>query len=271
MNGAELRIQTWFYHDEHVDVNSDIHEMVNEVSEFPITYIIDNSWVTGIMNQRQPVSLTHEFGPRPSMSFFMYNQDGSQAIARPFLDGQPANGKLGSYPVDDHSDMPKYYQIDNWDVGTNAVSSNFIYKFEIFKYWVKNDWEEIYSNDENGFAVSGNIDNLAHALSYGKEIKVGIKGVCSDIINNEDGYMEHEVFVQAGYCYYYTDRKLFICETHPLVRVNPGIPMRYFSRGWDFGWLLPKTDGTVAYLICDPYTLKFRRFEKRHSIRWFTR
>jgi hypothetical protein len=40
---------------------------------------------------------------------------------------------------------------------------------------------------------------------------------------------------------------------------------------WDFGWLMPRTDGVVARLLCDPYTLVFQRGEGRYAIRWFVR
>ena len=75
------------------------------------------------MTLRQPVDLPDGFGPRPSMSFFLYNQDGQQAIARPYLDGAPAAGTLGPAPIDDHSDMPRYHQQDSWDASTNAPST----------------------------------------------------------------------------------------------------------------------------------------------------
>lgn len=41
-----------------------------------------------------------------------------------------------------------------------------------------------------------------------------------------------------GSCYYSLDQRLFIAVSHPVVGVKPGIPLRYQSRGWDFGWLV---------------------------------
>jgi len=55
------------------------------------------------------------------------------------------------------------------------------------------------------------------------------------------------------------------------VRVRPAVPLRFVSRGWDFGWVMVRTDGYAAHLLVDPYTLRFRRAESRHGIRWFTR
>jgi len=53
------------------------------------------------------------------------------------------------------------------------------------------------------------------------------------------------------------------------VRVAPAIPLRYRSRGWDFGWLMARTDGALCHLRCDPYTLQFSRHEGRAAMRWF--
>ena len=47
--------------------------------------------------------------------------------------------------------------------------------------------------------------------------------------------------------------------------------MRYQSKGWDFGWLVLRTDGTVVYRQCDPYSLAFADGMRRHPIRWFAR
>jgi hypothetical protein len=57
--------------------------------------------------------------------------------------------------------------------------------------------------------------------------------------------------------------------SNPLPRVKPGIPMRYESRGWDFGWLMPRSDGYLARWLCDPYTMKFEQSTSRHAMRWF--
>jgi len=270
-HGADMRIYTEFRHNEHIDTKSDNPELIREVADFRITYLLDNHWVAGIINLRQPIDLPNGFGPRPSMSFFMYNQNADQAIARPYLDGQPVTGKMGPAPIDDHSDMPKYHQSDVWDSGTNAPSSNFVYDFETFKFWVCDDWEEVYSNSADGKVLSGSVDSLAQAFAVGREVKVSICGLCDDICGDPAKAMHHEVFVQCGSCYYYTERKQFMAASQPVVRVKPAIPMRYRSQEWDFGWLMPRSDGHVARWLVDPYTLKFHRSEGKYAMRWFVR
>ena len=81
----------------------------------------------------------------------------------------------------------------------------------------------------------------------------------------------HEVFVHAGSCYYYTKQQLFITGSQPVVRVRPGIPLRYSTGNWDFGWLVLRTDGLTVYRRCDPYTLKFNDLPMRRAMRWFVR
>lgn len=272
--GADLRVRTAFRHNEHIDVTSDNPELIEEAMDFRVTYLLDDRWTAAVLNLRQPVELPHSFMDRVSMSFFMYNQDGTQAIARPFIDGPPAVGELGASTPETPPNMPKYHTEDSWDATTNAPSSNFVYDFEYFRFYVRDDWHEVLSHDADGTVRSGSIADLAAASRDGLEIKVAVSGLASDLCANGDAdepAVPHEVFVHAGSCYYYTDRQLFITGTQPVVRIKPLIPLRYTSQGWDFGWLFARSDGHVVYRRCDPYTLKFTDVTVRHPLRWFAR
>lgn len=270
-NGADLRIETAFKHHEHVDTSSVNAELVNEVSEFRETYLLENRWVAGFMTLRQPVTVPVGFGDRPSLSLFLYNQNGLQAIARPYLDGGAITGTIGASPLRDGQDMPKYHQLDHWDAGTNAPSENFIYDFEVFRYWVNQEWREVLSHDAKGTVIDGSLEALVEAFRSGCEVKVGIRGICADLAGQQADSIEHEVFVQVGFTYYYTESKLFLGETHPAVRVKPAIPLRYESRNWDYGWFMPRTDGYVEMLILNPYTLKYEKKSGYYPIRWFVK
>jgi hypothetical protein len=270
--GADLRIRTDFVFNQHVDTTSTNPEPVVEVSDFRVTYLVDDRWAAGIMSLRMPIEVPEGFGSRPSMSFFMYNQDGQQAIARPYLDGSPVAGPRGASPMSDHSDMPKYHQQDSWDGATNAPSSNFVYDFDLFRYLVCDNWEEVYCHTAEGKAESGSLDRLYDAFRQGCEVKVGIRGLCDDLAEDSSpAAPDHTVFVQAGPGYYCTERKLFCAGSQPVVRVRPDVPMRYCTGGWDFGWLMPRTDGYVDRWLCDPYTLRFEKKPGRFAIRWFVR
>jgi len=266
---ADLRVYTEFLHNEHIDVRSSNAERIREVAEFGVTYRIDSTWTAGIMSLRQPIELPDGFGLRSSMSFFLYNQDGSQAIARPYLDGALSTALPGPSPILSPEDMPKYHAFDGWDQGTNAPSHNFIYDFDVLRFCVNDAWREVLHHSATGEVLSGSLAELVDAFSAGCAIKLGIQNICADLYSDEAIALNHEVFVQGGSAYYYTSQKLFIIGSHPLVRVSPRMPMQYASRNWDFGWLMVRSDGHVVYRRCDPYSLKFTDHVAQHAIRWF--
>jgi len=267
--GADLRVGTGFLHNEHIDTTSDCNELIREVMDFRVTYLLDNRWVAGIETLRMPISLPDGFGPRASMSFFIYNQDGHQAIARPHLDGQLSPGKRACSPIDEHPDMPKFHELASWDADTNAPSSNFTYDFEYFRYFVNDRWEEVLSHDAEGRIEAGSLTALVDAFSEGCEIKVAIHNFCNDLTSPEDSQIEHDVFVHVGAGYYYTERKQFMASANPVVRTRPLIPLGYGTSCWDFGWVMPRSDGHLARWLCNPYTLQFEKSVTNNSMRWF--
>ncbi len=265
--GADLRILTEFRFNEHINPDSTDTELIREVCDFQTVYRLDDRWVAGIMTLRQPVSLPDRFGPRPSMSFFIYNQDGEQGIARPYLDGTEHPPHIDPRPF---ADYPRYLQHDDWDAETNAPCHNFIYDFDVFDYFVRDDWREVLVHDEQGEVQSGSVEALADCFSRGCQVKTAIRGLCRDLQASGDE-LDHEVFVQTGSCYYYTTNRLFIAGTNPLVRVRPAIPLKYGSGNWDCGWCVARTDGRVVYRKLDPRSLKFQDQEQRRPMRWFVR
>lgn len=257
--GADLRIGTAFRHNEHIDTASDNAELIEEFAEFGVTYTIEGRWAAGIMSLRQPVDLPAGFGARPSMSFFLYNQDGTQAIARPHL-GDAVRSEEQLPPTSaPPPDMPRYHMLDCWDAGTNAPSHNFVYDFDHYRFMVRDDWREVAE------------DQLAEAFRAGCAIKIGVSGLCESLAPPGETAPRHEVFVQTGSAYYYTEQRLLMVGSHPLVRVSPAIPMRYSGGAWDFGWLFARSDGHVVYRRCDPYTLRFSDWPMRCEVRWFVR
>ena len=262
---ADLRIFTSFQHNEHIDTRSSNNDIIQEVSDFPCTYLIDGRWTSAMMTFRQPVQLPGAFGRRASMSFFMYNENGYQSIARPFLDGGMFDPSVEETPVL----AEKYHLMSSFDEDTNAPSSNFIYDFFSFRFMVNDCWEEICSVDENGSVLSGSPRDIEAASLDGCELKVGIDGVCDSLAGEKT--IPHTVFVQTGPHYFYHNEGVMVAETRPFVRVKPEIPMQYASHNWDFGWNIVRSDGSVAGLYYDPYTLVPYRTQEKHAIRWFAR
>lgn len=266
--GADLRVGTAFRHNEHIEPSSDSDELIREVMDFRITYLIKDRWVAGIENLRMPIALPDGFGPRESMSFFLYNQDGHQAVARPFLDQRPATGQPEPSPINTYPGMPKYHELASFDAATNSPSSNFVYDFDYFKFMVRPSWREVLAHDAEGTVTAGVMDELVESFARGAEVKVAIRGLCDDLMGDQEPPIDHEVFIHLGACYHYTEQQLFMASANPVVRTRPSIPLGYGSCAWDFGWLVPRTDGNVARWLCNPYTLKFRRDSQRHTIRW---
>ena len=270
-HGADLRVRLASIHNEHIDRDSDNSDLIRESLGCPVTYLIDDRWSAGIMSDRVPISPLQGFNPRVSMSFFVFNQNGRQAIARPYLDGPPPDvpDKIGPAPFTANP-TPKYNQYDAWDTDTNAPSHNFMYEFEYYHFQVCDCWEQLLSHDAAGRVISGSLDVLTRAVyEDGCDIKVGIRGLCNDLADNDSA--DHEVFVHLGSCYHYTDGRMLLGPSRTIVRVAPAVPLAYRSRGWDFGFALPRTDGVVSLSLCDPYTLKFRQTEGRYAVRWFVR
>ncbi len=274
--GADLRIYTEFRHNEHIDTSASDDQIIREVSDFPCTYLVDDRWVAAMMTLRQPVALPDRFGERASMSYFMYNEDGRQACARPFLDahgyleteGEPPEEMFGG--GGDPLPMIHMHNGESFDKSTNAPSTNFIYDFYSYKFLASDDWCEVLSHDKDGTVISGSAKLLDEASSAGCNIKVAIEGICDGVFG-KPSELKHEVIIETGPHYYYSETGFMVAETRPFVRVTPEIPMIYRSRNWDFGWAIVRSDGHVAGLFYDPYTLKVKRTYSRHAMRWFVK
>ena len=98
---------------------------------------------------------------------------------------------------------------------------------------------------------------------------MAVGGICDDLAEGGAPAPAHELVVKAHSSYYYTEEKLFIVGTLPVVRVRATVPLKYSHGGWDLGWLVVKTSGAVHYRRCDPYTLAFDDREMRLPVRWF--
>ncbi len=270
--GADLRMKSQFFHHEHIEPGSPNHALVEEVMDWRVTHVMENRWVSACANLRQPISLLgNGFGPDPSLSLFLYNQDGQQAVARLFLDEKVRSGSRGPAPVVPDPAMPKYHMQEVFDAGTNAPSRNFIYDFESMTWFVRADWTEVYSHAADGRARSGSRQELIRAFQNGAELKVAIEGLCDDLTPAGEVTLAHETFVHGGASYCYLEDDLLSVGSQPVVRVRPGIPTLYRSGGWDYGWLYLRTDGRVTRRLLDPYTRQFTDSVRHHALRWFVR
>lgn len=273
--GADLRIYTEFIYEEHIASYGSPatrapanRGLMKEVIDFRVTYLLAPGHVAGITTLRQPVEpLTGFNGAQPKMSFFLYNADGWQACANLVLDGAPAEppGRCAVDPTP--ALMPKMGPQETFDAGSSGPSRNFIYEMERYRYFVRDDWTELLAHDPDGRVRRGSFAAIERAQDAGAEIKVGLAGLCSDL----GAGPEHEVFSLAGSTYLHTARRTYETLAHPLVRVAPGIPLKYGSRKWDVTWVYLRTDGCAVLRTLDPYTRQFRDRPARLACRWFAR
>ena len=263
--GGDLRIYTGFRHNEHIDVHSDNHELIDEISDFRETWLVDGRWVAGVMNMRMPVVPPGIFGARPSWSFFLYNENGQQAIARPYLDGQSVGiAPTGEAPAVSPADMPKYHVISNFDGPTNAPAQNFVYDFEEYRFYVYRRWREIYAHDAEGRPTKGTLDDLVAAFSEGRELKAAVRD-----FGRKEGEPTYELFTHLGSGYYNTESRHFCVNSQPVMVISPSIPMTYKTGNWSFGNMNLQTSGNVAYWKCDPYTMQYEKLNQPCPIRYF--
>ena len=311
-SGADLRVATNFPHNEHIDPTQQmVGDLVGEVATFPVTYLLRPAggppWAAGVMTTRQPIECPDGFGPRPSLSLFLYNQDGHQAIARPHLDGKPATGEGDPHPDEaatDDGDIirvdggPSYradgtmfdpvasgrsVYLDSFDGQTSSPSHNFIWNFDFMKFFTGGYWQEVYSHDAEGAAISGSLETLAAAAGQGCDVKVAVSGICTDLVPDGGEVIDHELMVAVHSNYYYDGAQTsdlpprlpagacFTAATNPICRVAPAIPLQYSSGNWDYGWLYCRTDGNVAFRRLDPSTLQFDDRQLTCPMRWFVR
>jgi hypothetical protein len=273
--GADLRVYTEWKYEEHIAPDMAKPDprnngLLQEIIDMRETMLVDDHYAAGITTLRQPILPIAGFNPNMHRrtSFFLYGMDGQQCCANLALDDSVATAQPGTHRVVPRpATMPKMSPMEENDVGTLAPSRNFIYDFEVYRYFVRDDWTPILSHDEQGRITSGSWDAFHQAHQNGREFKVGIRNLCVGL----GSQMNDEVFTLLGSGWIHTAHKTYEVLTHPLVRVAPAIPMKYRSRGWDVNWIFLRTDGVAKLRSLDPYTRKFCDWQTRLACRWFVR
>ena len=288
--GADLRIYTEFTHEEHIApfgtpaTRDPKHNgLIREVIDFRQTYLIDNRHVAGVTLYRQPLEPTQGFnGNQPKMSYFLYNMTAEQACANLVLDDAPLTAAPGSHEVEaSPKEMPKMSVMHSFDTGTTGPSRNFIYDMEVYRFFVCDQWDEVLAHNADGSVTQGSFDAIEKAQIEGREIKVGIRGLCSDLGLSGPGgpggpggaksAMSHEVFSALGSGFVHTGHRYYEVLSHPIVRIAPNVPMKYASQNWDVSWVFLRTDGFAVVRTLNPFTRKFTDRETRVACRWFVR
>jgi hypothetical protein len=277
--GADLRIYTEFRYEEHIAPGGDgdaSHDgLVREVIDFRETILLDGAGgphVAAVTTLRQPLHPPWGFnGTEPKMSYFLYQSDGRQACANLLLGDVPSAVRPGARAeIPTPADMPRMSAEVVWDIGTAGPSRNFIYEMEVYRYIVRDEWQELLAVDASGAVLRGSVDAIEAAQIAGREFKVGIRGLCAELGHPDEG-PEHEVFTLVGSGFFHTGMRVYDTLTHPLVRVAPAIPLEYRSGGWDVAWVHVRTDGAAVVRRLDPYSRQFSDHAARFALRFFAR
>jgi hypothetical protein len=154
-----------------------------------------------------------------------------------------------------------------YDQGTTGPSRNFVYDMETYRYFVRDEWEELLAADAEGRPIRGSVDAIEAAQIAGRELKVGIRGLSADLADGPG----HEVFSLLGSGFFHTRMRAYDALSHPLVRIAPADPLVYRSHGWDVAWVFVRTDGHAVVRVLEPYTRRFTDRPGRFAFRWFAR
>ena len=125
-----------------------------------------------------PVQLPDGFGPRESMSFFMYDQDGQQAVAR-LIRRANSHGRHNGQTIsrtcrDIWNSIAGMISHECALPRTSSISSTFIafvYLTGGRKCWL--------TMRMSGTVQSGCLEDRRAAFNTGAELKVAIRGLCS--------------------------------------------------------------------------------------------
>jgi hypothetical protein len=283
--GADLRMYTEFVFEEHIEPgwtgDPRLRGPIREVIDFRETIIVDGRHAAGMTTLRQPLHPPFGFnGTDAKMAYFFYTSDADQARANLLIAGPEADaarspgapspgGRVINPPA---PDMPKMSPEEAFDLGTLGPSRNFVYEMDVYRFIVRDDWEEILAHDADGTVTGGSIDALEAAQIAGRELKVAIRGLAADVAASVSlPPVDHEIVTNLGSGFFHTSPRLYNALTHPIVRVAPAVPLRYRSRGWDLVWVHLRTDGRATVRRLDPWTQAWTDTPARLAARWFAR
>jgi len=280
LRGADLRVYTEFLFEEHVvpggNGDPSLDGLIREVIDFRETILVEGRHVAGITTLRQPLEPPFGFnGREPKSSFFMYTSDADQALANLVFAGvEGATPPGGRSVTPTPADMPKMSEQEYFDVGTSGPSRNFVYDMETYRFFVRDDWDEVLGHEADGTVTTGSFERLEAAQIAGREIKVGIRDLAAGMGGRGglgDGATPHEVFTPVGSGFVHTRPRVYAALTHPVVRVAAAEPLRYASGNWDVAWVFLRTDGQATVRRMDPYTRTWEDRLGRYACRWFAR
>jgi hypothetical protein len=290
--GADLRVYTEWLYEEHVLPDAEpgteaadpkYNGPFEEVIDFRETYTIGDDYAAGITTLRQSMLPVIGFNPEagPRMAFFMYDVDGQQGVSSLLLDASPYGAPGVEEWQDPPAAMPKMSRRHAHDLGSLAPSSSFVWEFERYRFWVRDDWQLALAHDAQGEVTAGSWEALHAAHQSGREVKVGLVDLCAELdphgtfaataTTTTAAPVPHVVFSLGGSSWTHRPNQLIETMTHPLVRLCPRRPLEYSSGCWDVAWVFIRSNGEAVVRRLDPYTRQFADHTTRLGCRWYFR
>jgi len=231
--------------------------LVEETMTLQTTWLFDNEHVGGLATLRQPVHCAVDFEFKPSLAYWIFNVTAPSGMAIVPLDGQPADAATGNWVRVVNHPFTKGADIE-WLSGQ-------------YRWWVRDDWREIYAHDEQGQTIQGSSQDIQRAANDGCALKVGIKDLWSYLMPAGQEAPTHEVFLECSVQFAHIDKNFFGALTTPTFLVQPCKPLQFHGQAFAPGWLLVRTDGRICRQTLDPTTMQWQRSWTKHAIRWFAR
>ena len=232
--------------------------LVEETMSLQTTWTFGQDHAGGLSTLRHPVDCALDFWTRPTMAYWIFNVAAPSSSAMVPLDGQPADQATGPHIRVDNTPFERG-QDKEW------LSKH-------YHWWVRDDWEEICSHDEDGNPSLGSWEVVRSAANDGCELKVGISNLWSHLAAaGEDERVQHEVFISCGTQFAHVDGGFFGALTTPTFMVRPGTPLMFRDDVIEPGWLLVRTDGRVCRQTLNVLTFEWEQTWSRYAVRWFAR
>jgi hypothetical protein len=230
--------------------------LVEETGTLQTSWVFDDKHVGGLQTLRHPLDCGLGIRTRPSMSLWVFNVAARQRSAFVPLDGTPAKNATGQWV---HVDNTPYDRS-----AENLVPTR-------YRWWARDDWEEVCAHDETGKASLGGWEELRKAVDGGRRVKVGIRYLWSYLTPEGEDAPTHEVFVECTSEFSHLDQGFFGALTQPTFLLRPCVPLSFTGESFASGWLVVRTDGQVQRQILNPTTMQWEQSWTRHSLRWFVR
>lgn len=200
---------------------------------FQQTYAGANDEFAGLMTHHHSYEHRGTIAEQPYFSFFKYDTSGAFSQVK-------------------------------WMLDNATFDENQLLPYGVYRWFVRDCWRTVYEHDENGNALSGDLNELQECIRNGCSVKVGVKQLFG-IQNDDPTGPEHISFLNI---------------MQPLIKNGEvGANCDFILSGapqWPFAWkdglvvgmVWPWSSGEIISHLVEPGHLPFRRTKVRRAMQW---